>query len=107
MKKNTPQKTTSQQTTPKTITPETFSTKDLATAAAISCFQKPIRTEKQGRSIYFYFDKEAEKIAQAFWSNDLQGNLATYSNCMKALKDWIFAALRQDDLQGENNSSKR
>ncbi|HCJ67504.1 MAG TPA: hypothetical protein DHV62_09370 [Elusimicrobia bacterium] len=75
---------------------DVYSTRDLFESSAIALFQKPIKLELAGDYFLFVFEKEpAEKIANQYWTGELEGNIRAYANSIKAMKDWLFSKKRE------------
>ena len=79
-----------------------YSSRDLFESSAIALYQKPIRLENQGDYFLFVFNKEAEKVANKYWTGELTGNIRAYANSIKALKDWLFAKKREIEIERRN-----
>ena len=68
--------------------------KDLYEAAYLYSLRKPIlRLESENNYFWFVFSgkAECEKLANDYWSGKALGNIKSYADALKALKERLFA----------------
>ena len=70
-----------------------YRTKDLYEASAIySSEKKLLRLEKEERFYWFIFEgSECVKLADKYWTGEMNINAKAYADAIRSLKDRIFA----------------